>query len=136
MSLAQFLAALMAIAVCLSLVMSLAWAVERRTGNSGWIDTIWTFGLGAVGVIFALLPFVDDANADGARRLLVAAAAALWALRLGFHIARRTAGIADDPRYAALRAGWSANASFQMWLLVQKQALVSIPLALAMCVAA
>jgi steroid 5-alpha reductase family enzyme len=62
------------------------------------------------------------------RVALVAAAVLLWALRLGLHIAMRTAGITDDPRYAALRRGWGAQASRQMWLLVQKQALVSIPL--------
>jgi steroid 5-alpha reductase family enzyme len=52
----QFAIALIGIAIALSQVMSLAWAAEQRTGNSGWIDTVWTFGLGVVGVTSALIP--------------------------------------------------------------------------------
>jgi steroid 5-alpha reductase family enzyme len=135
-SAAGFAIALILIAAGLSLVMSLAWAIEQRTGNSGWIDTVWTFGLGAVGIASALVPLVSSGAGNAQRRWLVAVAVFLWALRLGLHIATRTAGIADDPRYAALRRGWGARASSQMWLLVQKQALVSIPLALAIFLAA
>jgi steroid 5-alpha reductase family enzyme len=133
---AAFAIALVLIAAGLSLVMSLAWVIEQRTGNSGWIDTVWTFGLGIVGIASALLPFESSHDGSPQRRWLVAAAVLLWALRLGLHIAMRTAGITDDPRYAALRRGWGAQASRQMWLLVQKQALVSIPLALAIFLAA
>lgn len=135
MSALEFAAGLLAIAVALSLVMSLAWVVEQRSGNSGWIDTVWTFGLGVVGIASALVPLGDGAE-NLPRRWLVALAAAAWALRLGAHIASRTSGITDDPRYAALRQGYGAQASFQMWLLVQKQALVSIPLGLAIFLAA
>jgi steroid 5-alpha reductase family enzyme len=67
---------------------------------------------------------------------LVAAMAAIWALRLGLHIARRTRGITDDPRYAKLIQDWGSDASRQMFWLLQKQAVVSIPLALAMWLAA
>ena len=42
----------------------------------------------------------------------------------------------DDPRYAALIRNWGSDAGRQMFLLLQKQALVSIPLALAMLLAA
>ena len=116
--------------------MSLAWVVEQRTGNSGWIDTIWTFGVGFLGVACTLVPLGADSPANLPRQCLVAIAVALWALRLGLHIASRTAGITDDPRYAALRRGWGASAAWQMWLLVQKQAVVSIPLVLAIFLAA
>jgi steroid 5-alpha reductase family enzyme len=132
----QFAVALVAIAAALSLVMSLAWAVERRTGNSGWIDSVWTFGLGCVGIACAFVPIGAGTPEVLPRHVLVAAAVALWALRLGAHIVERTVGIVDDPRYAKLRQGFGAQASWQMWLLVQKQALVSIPLALAMFLAA
>jgi steroid 5-alpha reductase family enzyme len=131
--------ALVAIAVSLSLVMSVAWAIEQASGNSGWIDTVWTFGLGLVGAGFALAPFGSGVT-EPVRQCIAAAAIAAWALRLGFHIASRTAAIGDDPRYAVLRESWgprqSWNRSWQMWLLVQKQALVSIPLALAVFLAA
>jgi len=39
-----YVAALVAIA--LSLLMAGAWMVQQRTGNSGWVDTVWTFSLG------------------------------------------------------------------------------------------
>ena len=44
-------------AVSLSVVMTLAWAFQRRVGNAGWVDVFWTFGLGIVGVAVALARF-------------------------------------------------------------------------------
>ena len=35
--------------VSLSVLMAVAWVVQQRTGNSGWVDTIWTFALGLIG---------------------------------------------------------------------------------------
>ena len=129
----QFLAALAAVAVGLGSVMSIAWLAWRRTGNSGWVDVTWTFGLGFVGCAGALLPMT---NAPAWRGMLVALLMAVWSLRLGLHIAHRTAGITDDPRYAKLLRDWGAAAPRQMFWLVQKQALVSIPLALSVVLAA
>ena len=31
------------------ILMALAWLVQRRTGNSGWVDTLRTFSLGLTG---------------------------------------------------------------------------------------
>ncbi len=121
------------IAVAMACVMMLAFLVEQRSRNSGWIDVVWTFGLGATGIASALLPFGDGPLA---RRMLVAAMVAAWALRLGLHIARRTAGISDDPRYARLRGEWGADASRRMFRLLQMQALASIPLGLGIALAA
>ena len=56
--------ALVAIAAAISVPMASAWVVQQRTGNSGRVDTIWTFSLGLV---------------------------AIWSLRLGVHIAIRSA---------------------------------------------
>src|SRR5438874_594836 len=52
----SFLLALISIAIALSVLMALAWVVQQRTGNSGWVDTIWTFAVGGVGAISALWP--------------------------------------------------------------------------------
>ena len=130
-----FLALVAGISVALALIMSGAWLAWRGTGNSGWIDTTWTFGLGAVGVAGAFTPTLTSGSVT-ARQLLVAALVALWSLRLGLHIARRTAGIKDDPRYGKMVAEWGADASRQMFFLAQKQALVSVPLGLSMVLAA
>jgi steroid 5-alpha reductase family enzyme len=131
----QFAIVFIAVSAALSAVMSGAWLVWRGTRNSGWVDTIWTFGLGAIGVVAALTPFLLFAELT-VRQAILAVLIALWSARLGLHIAQRTAGITDDPRYARLLRDWGANAPRQMFWLLQKQALVSIPLALAMALAA
>lgn len=133
MTLASFAAALLFAAVAMSAAMSLATRIERRTGNSGWIDVVWTFGLGATGIAGALLPFGDGPLA---RRLLVAALVASWALRLGLHIAGRTTGISDDPRYARMKRDWGSQAPRKMARLLQLQALASIPLAVGVVLSA
>jgi steroid 5-alpha reductase family enzyme len=130
----EFVAILVAISIALSAIMSFAWMVWRRSGNSGWVDTTWTFGLGAVGLAGALSACLLDMPT--ARQVLVAVMITLWSSRLGFHIAQRSAGIADDPRYAQLIRDWGSGAMRQMFFLLQKQALVSIPLALSMLLAA
>lgn len=118
--------------IALSVVMAAAWMFQQRTGNSGWVDTTWTFGLGAIAVVSALLPLGGSPLRQG----IVAVLITVWALRLGLHIARRTANITDDPRYATLASDWGADAPRQMFWLLQKQALVSVPLAAAMLLAA
>lgn len=133
MSAVSFAAALVFAAVMMAAAMALATRIERRTGNSGWIDVVWSFGLGATGVLGALLPFGDG---PFERRLFVAALALGWALRLGLHIAGRTRRIVADPRYARLRRDWGAQADTRMARLLQMQALASIPLALGILLAA
>jgi steroid 5-alpha reductase family enzyme len=52
----SYLAGLAAIAASLSVLMAGAWLVQQRSGNSGWVDTIWTFSLGLTGAAAALWP--------------------------------------------------------------------------------
>jgi steroid 5-alpha reductase family enzyme len=129
-----YLEALVAIALALSILMAFAWIAQQRTGNSGWVDTIWTFAVGLVGAGSALWPVAGQA--PNARQWLVAALVVVWSLRLGLHIAIRTAGISDDPRYAAFAKEWGANAPRRMFVFLQNQALGSIPLVFAIFVAA
>jgi steroid 5-alpha reductase family enzyme len=131
---ASYLKALVAIAASLSVLMTGAWVVQQRTGNSGWVDTIWTFSLGLVGVGSALWP-VESASPN-ARQWLVTALVAIWSLRLGVHIAIRSAGISDDPRYAAFAREWGPASPRRMFIFLQNQGLGSIPLAFAIFVAA
>jgi steroid 5-alpha reductase family enzyme len=131
---AVYLEALMAMALALSILMALAWVVQQRTGNSGWVDTIWTFAVGLVGAGGALWPVAG--SAPNARQWLVAGLVAIWSIRLGLHVALRTRGITDDPRYAAFAREWGANAPRKMFVFLQNQALGSIPLVFAIFVAA
>lgn len=109
-----------------------AWWLQKRTGQSGWVDTIWTFAVGAAGMAFALWPIGPWTPRQG----LVAAFAALWSLRLGVHVAMRTARGGDDPRYAQLKKTWGQQAQFRMFVFLQVQALAGVILALAILVAA
>jgi steroid 5-alpha reductase family enzyme len=131
MTASTFILGLVGVSAALSIIMGVAWLVWRGSRNSGWVDTIWTFGLGLVGFVGAVM-----AMPLRLQSLIVAAMAVIWSLRLGLHIARRTRGITDDPRYAKLIRDWGADASPNMFWLLQKQALVSIPLGLAMWLAA
>jgi steroid 5-alpha reductase family enzyme len=128
------LGVLAGIALSLSILMALAWIVQQRTGNSGWVDAIWTFAVGLVGAGSALWPI--GSAAPNARQWLVAALVAIWSLRLGVHIALRTAGISDDPRYAAFAREWGLDAPRKMFIFLQNQGLGSIPLVFAIFVAA
>ena len=123
-----------AIALSLSVLMAGAWMVQQRTGNSGWVDTIWTFSVGLVGAASALWPVAGAA--PNARQWLVAALVAIWSIRLGVHIAVRTAAITDDPRYAAFAQEWGVDSPRRMFVFLQNQGFGSIPLVFAIFVAA
>jgi steroid 5-alpha reductase family enzyme len=129
-----YLEALAGIAVSLAVLMAIAWMVQQRTGNSGWVDTIWTFSVGLTGAGSALWPI--GGAAPNARQWLVAALVVIWSLRLGVHIAVRTAGITDDPRYAVFASEWGVDSPRKMFVFLQNQGLGSIPLAFAIFVAA
>lgn len=128
-----YIEALIAIALALSVLMAMAWMVQQRTGNSGWVDTIWTFSLGLVGAGSALWPTGGDL--PNARQWLVAALVAIWSLRLGSHIAARTAKITDDPRYAAFAKEWGVDSPKKMFIFLQNQGFGSIPLVFSIFVA-
>ena len=135
MTTAAFLIGLASIAASLSVLMAFAWVIQQRTGNSGWVDTIWTFSLGLVGAVSALWP-VGDAGSPNARQWLVATLVSIWSVRLGSHIAMRTAKIQDDPRYAAIAQEWGVNSPRKMFVFLQNQGFGSIPLVFAIFVAA
>lgn len=134
MTLSIFLVAILLQSAALSIIMAGAWLIQQRTGNSGWVDTVWTFGLGLVGCVAALAAL--NSGSQEFRQFIVAGLLLLWSLRLGAHIALRSSTISDDPRYAELIRGWGADARRQMFILLQKQALVTIPLAASVLLAA
>ena len=134
MSLASVVAAFVIAEAALAAIMAAAWAVQRATGQTGWIDAIWTFGVGATGAALAAAPHGEDGS--GWRRAAAAAAISLWALRLGSHIVARTRKAPDDPRYRKLIDGWGAGASRRLIAFLQAQALVGSVLAVSVALAA
>ncbi len=134
MSLTTILSVIFAQMLALSVIMTGAWVIQQRTRNSGFVDAVWTFGLGLVGIVSALIPL--NGVETSTRQIAVALIMLAWSLRLGLHIVRRSLVRADDPRYGALIRQWGSHARRQMFILLQKQAVVTLPLAIAIFVAA
>ena len=127
------LTALLYIAIGLSLIMMIAWAVQRLTGNSGWVDVIWSSAVGLGGVAAAILP---SAGADLHRRIAVGVLIVLWSARLAWHIAQRAAKGEDDPRYAEMAREAGKAWPVQLFIFLQIQAAAAFVLVVAVRLAA
>jgi steroid 5-alpha reductase family enzyme len=129
---------ILSLAVFLAAAMTLAWGIQRRLGNAGWVDVVWSFATGLAGVGAALAPLSGAPffASVGARQWLVAALAAAWSLRLGLHLARRVARGPEDARYAGFRRDWGAGYEVRMFWFLQIQAAAALLLALVMLAAA
>lgn len=134
MDVMTFVVAVAILWFALATVMSLAWLIEQRTGNSGWIDVTWTAGLGGIGVVAALLPSSPAVTTN--RQWLIASLVLVWAVRLGWHISVRTTKITEDPRYRKLKLDWGRDASRNLFWLLQAQAALSVPMAVSIVLAA
>ncbi len=102
-------------------MMAALWALQRRTGNAGWVDVGWAAGTGGTAVLFAAL-----ADGDPVRRVLAGGLLAAWALRLAWHIGRRVAGEEEDARYARLRRQWGDAFQMRIFLFYQAQAVLAV----------
>jgi steroid 5-alpha reductase family enzyme len=122
------------IAAFFALTMGIAWAVVIRTGSSGYADTFWSFSIGIGGMAAALIPMAP--GDPGARALIVAALVAVWSLRLGTHILRRTLKGGDDPRYAQLKKEWGDRYRPELLFFLEIQAGAAFVLVGAVFVAA
>ncbi len=109
--------------------MSLGWAIAVRSGNNGWVDAVWTFTVGLLGL--AALALDAAATELTARMTLVGAMVGLWSLRLGSHIVVRTARGKDDPRYARLKEEWGAAWRGRLFWFLQIQTVVAFLLVVA-----
>jgi len=115
-----------------AVVMAGLWAFAMRRRNAGWVDVAWSFGTGAAGVFLALAV----GGVDHPRAWLVAAAAATWGGRLGWHLASRVAGEPEDGRYADLRERWGDAFGRRMFAFFQIQASWVVLFAAPMMIAA
>jgi len=122
------------VALGLGLAMAFAWSVQRRVGNAGWVDVIWSFALGIAGLVYALFPL--QAGVPTLQQWLIAAAAGIWSLRLGVHIAARTVHAPEDTRYANFRKEWGGDFQRRMFWFLQIQAAAAALLAVSMLLAA
>jgi steroid 5-alpha reductase family enzyme len=84
-----YLEALLAIVLSLAVQMAIAWTVQQRAGNSGGVDTIWTFSVGLSGAGSVLWPV--GGSAPNARQRLVAALVAICGERYRDYQSRSSA---------------------------------------------
>jgi steroid 5-alpha reductase family enzyme len=116
------LGAALALAIMLPLYL-----VQLRSRDASLVDVGWTYGIGAVGILFAVL-------GPGAveHRVLAALLAAVWSARLGTYILLRVLRTdEEDSRYAELRRRWDQTRFFVFYLAQAAFVVVfSIPLLL------
>ncbi|MCB9915060.1 MAG: DUF1295 domain-containing protein [Planctomycetes bacterium] len=105
--------------------MAALWRRQRAGGNAGWVDLAWSAGIGLLAVAHAVL-----GAGWGPRRLLVAALAGGWSLRLSLHLWERLRRETEDGRYAALRRAWGARFHARLFWFYQVQALLVVLLGL------
>jgi steroid 5-alpha reductase family enzyme len=133
-TLLQLALAVLLTGAALSLTMALAWMIQQRSGNSGWVDVCWSLSVGTVAAVAAIWPL--GPNSPHWRQAAVAILALAWSLRLGLHIAGRARTSADDPRYRDLVQQWGRDAPWRMFLFLQSQAAVGAVLAVSIALAA
>ena len=103
-------------------VMAALWVVQRARRDAGVVDVGWAAGLGLLAVLYAVL-----AAGPPLRRLLVAAMAGAWSLRLAWYIlVNRVLGKPEDGRYQTLRSKWGDRAQSRFFVFFQLQALVDV----------
>jgi steroid 5-alpha reductase family enzyme len=111
---AAFLGVLPLTALAALLVLGVTFVVALRVGRHAVVDVAW--GLGFVAI--ALASFAAAAGVgDDSRRALVLVLTTVWGVRLAVHIARRSRGKGEDPRYAELLGRAHGN---RTWFTIRK----------------
>lgn len=108
-----------------SVVMMALYVRAEKTKNAGIVDVGWSFLMGVLAILYALL-----SPSDGSRKWVVATLAAFWSFRLGLHILQRVMREEEDGRYQAMRRGMGKNASFGFFIFFQAQAVIALLFAL------
>lgn len=102
----SFAAALLFTALAAAVVLGVTFLVALRVGRHAVVDVAW--GLGFVAIAFTSYLLSAGAG-DPARRVLVLVMTTVWGLRLAAHIAWRSRGKGEDPRYAELMSRAEGN---------------------------
>lgn len=121
------LMALLTAAITVPAAFALAWAWAARIDNYSLVDAAWAFGIGATACFWLAV-----GPGDPATRIVAAAAAGFWSLRLGGYLHRRIHRMhpKEDARYAKLREVWKGRVKPAFFGFFQMQAVSVILLAL------
>jgi steroid 5-alpha reductase family enzyme len=125
----QNLAAVSAASLAILVVAhGVTFVIGRRIGRYNVVDVTWGLGFVAVAAVAAMV-----GAGDFFRRILLLVLAAIWGLRLAWHMVVKSAGKGEDPRYAhLLRGDFSTGRVIRKIFLIQAAAtwFVSLPLQL------
>ena len=86
----------------------LAFALAQRLHRNNIVDTLWPLGFLLIAAA-ACAVAASRRSGDGLRQALLLACTAVWALRLGWFVGRRSAGKGDDQRYVDLLGKHTGN---------------------------
>lgn len=114
--------------VAIALAMVVTALVSRRLGRVSVVDVTWGLGFVLLALAAAGIGQARDAG-PGWRTAVLVAMVAAWGLRLGWHIARRSRGHGEDPRYAAMLGDAGFGTVVRKVFLIQGLAmwLISLP---------
>jgi steroid 5-alpha reductase family enzyme len=112
-------------------VMGVTAAVSRRVDRVAVVDVAW-------GAVFVAIALVLAIVWPDAHSWLLAALVTLWGGRLAWHIAKRSKGHGEDPRYEAMLGGpgWHAGAAKVLLRVFGTQAMVAWIISFPLIVAA
>jgi steroid 5-alpha reductase family enzyme len=104
--------------LCCAAAFAAFWWQQTRTKNANAVDIAWAAAIGLCALTFALL-----GSAPASTRAAIALLPGLWALRLAFHLQRRSRLAEEDSRYRYLREHWSSHTQAKFFAFYQFQAL-------------
>ncbi|MFN8192892.1 MAG: DUF1295 domain-containing protein [Nocardioidaceae bacterium] len=117
----------------IALAMVVTALASRRLGRVSVVDVTWGLGFVVVALV-SLLVGLLLVRGDPTRGLLLLAVVAVWGGRLAWHIARRSRGHGEDPRYAEMLGDGGFGAAVRKVFVVQGVAvwLISLPVQVGM----
>lgn len=92
----DFVAALPLTLLSAVAVLAVAFVVALKIHKHAGVDVAWGLGFAVVALVSFL---VSTGAGDDARRALITTLTVVWGVRLGVHIASRSIGKGEDPRY-------------------------------------
>ncbi len=98
-----------------AVVMSLVWWRQIKTQNAGFVDVAWALLLGLAAIFYFL-----RADSSLLAKSVTCAIAAIWGLRLAWHLYKRVSHEPEDGRYRFLRQHWNnSQTNFFVFYMVQ-----------------
>ncbi|NIR52747.1 DUF1295 domain-containing protein [candidate division KSB1 bacterium] len=114
-----------------SLVMFVLWLVHLRIKNAGIVDIGWAGNFALIAIIYYLM-----GGGYETRKLLIAAMALLWSLRLTGYLFVRVVGHEEEGRYRQLRREWRGkNVDLRFLFFFLFQGVLNVVLALPLLLA-